>query len=413
MNLKLVFNNKLLRETIIYGITNLFYSGLPLILLPFLVDNLNSSEYGKIDLFRSFSMVAIPLLGLSTIQSIARFYYDLDKRRFKSFVISIQVFITCTSLASIIVILLISSFISSFYLNMLILVIVNFLFSQYRESLLVIFRLKNKPFHYLAVRLLNILIELIVLYLLYKFLNLLDWRMRVYPIVFSSIICSFLVIYIFYKLKYRFIYDSTLIKSALIYSLPLVLHMLSGYILNIGDRFFISYYLDDSELGNYAVAYQIGMTISFFYTSFNLAWVTTYFKWMKEGKLLLINKVRIAIYVAIPFIAICLGVGWLVVKDYILDNKSYEIANELIFIILLSNVFLSLYKFESNYFLFIKRTKLLSLYTLISAVITVLLNIFLVPLIGILGAGIATLVSFILIFILVKLKPNQYHEKAT
>lgn len=412
MNLKLVFNNKLLRETIIYGITNLFYSGLPLILLPFLVDNLNSSEYGKIDLFRSFSMVAIPLLGLSTIQSIARFYYDLDKRSFKSFVSSIQVFITCTSLASIIVILLISSFISSFYLNMLILVIVNFLFSQYRESLLVIFRLKNKPFHYLAVRLLNILIELIVLYLLYKFLNLLDWRMRVYPIVFSSIICSFLVIYIFYELKYRFIYDSTLIKTALIYSLPLVLHMLSGYILNIGDRFFISYYLDDSELGNYAVAYQIGMTISFFYTSFNLAWVTTYFKWMKEGKLLLINKVRIAIYVAIPFIAICLGVGWLVVKDYILDNKSYDIANELIFIILLSNVFLSLYKFESNYFLFIKRTKLLSLYTLISAVITVLLNIFLVPLIGILGAGIATLVSFILIFILVKLKPNQYHEKA-
>src|SRR5690606_17235977 len=192
-------------------------------------------------------------------------------------------------------------------------------------------------------------------------------------------------------------------------SSPLILHMISGYILNIGDRFLIKYYLTETDLGNYAVAYQIGMAINFFYTSFNLAWTPTYFKWMKEKKINSISKVKKTVYMGM----VCFGIInlsiWLIANPYLKQYTSYEISTHIVFIILLSNVILSLYKYESNYLFYNKNTKKLSLLTLISAIVAIALNIILIPLLGILGSAYSTLFSFIIMFILIII--NNRNEK--
>ena len=104
--------------------------------------------------------------------------------------------------------------------------------------------------------------------------------------------------------------------------------MLSGYILNIGDRFFIKYFFQyEKALGNYAVAYQIGMAINFFYTSFNLAWTPTYFKWMKEKNYTQIKKVKKMVYTALPILgALLLGLWWLF-STFWLTDSSYDISH--------------------------------------------------------------------------------------
>ena len=408
MDLKKAFTkNKLVKNTIIYGATNAMYTGLPLLLLPFLVVTLSPEDYGNVDLFRSISMVLVPVLGLSTLQSIGRFYYDLDEDTFKKFVSTIQLFQFISSFLALILLFLFSQWIDPLLFKIIYLCILYFLFNQITESLLVIYRVKDKAIKYFVFRVLNIVLELSFIYVLFISYEKLDWTFRVYPTVIASFIIALLAVYQFIKLGYRFYFSKQLLYSSIAFSAPLILHMLSGYMLNIGDRFFIKYFLTPQDLGNYAVAYQIGMAINFFYTSFNLAWTPTYFKWMKEGKLSQILKVRKFVYLVIPLLGFIIMLIWLFFNKIFLGKLNYNISTEIIVIVLISNVIFSLYKFDANYYLYRKKTKKLSLLSLLSAIISIICNFILIPRIGILGAAYSTLISFIVLFVLVKFNKKR------
>ena len=71
-------NKKIVRETAIYGVTNMFYSGLPLLLMPFLITVMKPEDYGLIDFFKTFTLFVTPILGLSTVNSISRFFKILN-----------------------------------------------------------------------------------------------------------------------------------------------------------------------------------------------------------------------------------------------------------------------------------------------------------------------------------------------
>src|SRR5699024_8050698 len=130
--------------------------------------------------------------------------------------------------------------------------IIYFFFNQLTESLLVVFRVKDQAKKYLVLRMLNISLELLIMFLLYKLLTVNDWTLRVYPIVVASVIIGFISFIIFQKEGFRIRYVKHLLIQGLTYSSPLILHMLSGYILNIGDRFLIKAFLPPEALGNYA-----------------------------------------------------------------------------------------------------------------------------------------------------------------
>lgn len=399
--------NKLFVETIIYGLANAIYSGLPLILLPFMVVVLEPKDYGLVDLFRSISMVMVPLLGLSAVQSIGRFYFDLEEVTFKKFVSSIQIFQFFTSTIAIVILLISSCWIEKEYFILLLLSVVFFFSNQHIESLLVVYRVENKAVSFLFIRVLNIVLELSILYVLYLSFTQLDWQFRVYPTVIASLTVAVVVFLKFRKLGYRLTFSLKLLKVALIYSTPLILHMLSGYVLNIGDRFFIKLYLTEEDLGNYAVAYQIGMAINFFYTSFNLAWTPTYFRWMKEGRVTQIKKVKKIIHVLLPILGILVLLCWFTFKELFLANSRYNVSNHIVIVILIANTIFSFYKFDANFYLYNKNTQKLSKLSLLSALISIASNLVLIPKYGIIGAAYSTLAAFIILYLLVNLNKRN------
>ena len=396
----------------IYGITNALYSGIPLLILPFIITFLEPAEYGKIDLFRTISMVLTPVLGFSTVQSISYYYLELTKERFKTFVSSIQLFQLFTAIVAFILLTISSYWISKEYYFLLSLCVLFYLFNQFTEGILTIFRIENKPIKYMTIRISSILIELLLMVVLYKYFKAKDWTVRVYPIVLTSLIIAIYSFYLFRKMGYNLNFSKALLSKALIYSTPLILHMLSGYVLNIGDRFFIKFYLSDKELGEYAVAYQIGMSVNFFFTSFNLAWTPTYFKWMRDKQIEKIKKVRNLVYISIIGLGIFIFGMWKFISPFVIQNTNYSISLQLVLIILVSNIIFSLYKYESNYFFYSKKTKILSYISFTSAVIATICNIILIKYIGILGAAYSTLISFIYLYfsVLRKKKSVIYSE---
>src|SRR5690606_5520344 len=353
------------RNTLIYGATNAVYTGLPLILLPFLISALTPEDYGIVELFRSFSLVLVPLLGLSAVQSIGRFYFDLPEKDFKTFVTSIQVFQFCTMVAAILVISFISTFLAPEDTILLYLAVLYFFFNQVTESLLTVYRVKEEAIKYLYLRTANIVLELMLMAIVYWVFHTNDWMLRVFPIVIASIGIGGVSLVLFKAEGYRISFSKELISKALTYSAPLVVHMLSGYVLNIGDRFIIKVFLPAEALGNYAAAYQSGMAISFFYTSFNLAWTPTFFKWMEEKRYREISRVRKMVYVSLCTLGIIVAFLWFIVFPLIDTEGKYNVSMEVVLLVLVSYIILSFYKFEANYFLYTKETKKLSVYTMI------------------------------------------------
>lgn len=411
MNIRRLIKSKLVSETLVYGLTNALYTGLPLLLMPFLVAVMSPEDYGMVDLFRSLSQVLTAILGLSTIQSIGRFYFDLQNSDFRKFVSSVVLFQLFSGILGIVIILSFSWWLEEKYKVLAFLSVIFFAFNQIMEGLLVIYRVEKKSKKYLIIRIASVALDIAILTGFYFFYTSYDWTYRVYPNVISVVVFGVISILLLLNYGYKPIFDRRMFREAVIYSSPLVLHMLSGYILNLGDRFFIAYFLGDKALGNYAVAYQLGMAINFFYTSFNLAWTPTFYEWMKDEKYLAIAKIKKLVYIAVPVLGGGMILLWTALYSFMDSFSKYSIPFNIVVIIVVSYVLFSLYKFEANYYLYSKDTKKLSVFTFSSAIVSVVLNIILIPKIGILGAAIATLGSFLLMYFLVYVNNRERNNK--
>lgn len=406
-------NSQLAKDALIYGITNALFTGLPIILMPFLISVLKPNDYGIIELFRSITMVLVPIIGLSTVQSITRYYYDLEENEFITFTSSIIILQIVNAIIALIVIMIISYFIEKSYVILLILAVIYYLFNQLTEALLSIYRVKKLSKNYLLIRLGTVVLDVFLLGILFLSLSKYDWTYRIIPNVLSAVIFGVVSLIVLWKrFNVKFQFDKNLLKVAILFSAPLILHMLSGYILNVGDRFFITYFLGTAELGNYSVAYQIGLVVSFFFTSFNLAWTPTFFEWMKLGKYNAIKKVKLFVFVALPILGAISIFGWIIISKLIPNLSKYNVDTQLVIIITIAYVILSYYKFNSNYYFYYKQTKILSLITFVTGIICVILYVILIPLYAGLGAAIATLITFVIMFVSTFIfKPNEENLK--
>lgn len=402
--------NELVKDSLIYGLTNALFTGLPLILMPFLVVTLSPSDYGVVELFRSLTMVLVPVLGLSTVQSVARYYFDLEEKQFKTFSSTIIVFQIINGAIGILLILIFSFLIEEKYLILAYLSVIYFIFNQVTEILLAIFRVTKSSKMYMKFRLLNVILDVGLLAVFYFLFDKYTWMYRVFPQVIAVVLVGFLALWYFFRReKNKICFDKALLKVAITYSAPLILHMLSGYMLNIGDRFFILHFLDEEALGNYSLAYQISLAVSFFYTSFNLAWTPTFFEWMDQKRYQAIKKVRDIVFVGVFLLGVGSVLLFFLLQKFIPKMESYNINYSLIILLVSANILLCFYKFNANYYFYNKNTKLLSKISLFGAFLVVVFNFLLIPNLGIIGAAITTLITFSFMLLMVIYKKDKFN----
>lgn len=400
--------SKLLNDTLVYGATNALYSGLPLLLMPFLVVVLSPDQYGLVDFFQSLVLMITPVIGLSTINAINRYFFDVSFDRFKKLVSTIIIFNLFGTIVTLLILSGLYFWIPGKYFLITFLAVLYFLFRQIGEILLAIYRVNKQPRNYLKIRLSSVLLDLLFLTGLYFLYDNYDWTYRVLPSVISAFVIALICLgLLFKKYNYPITFDYTLLKISIRYSAPLILHTMAAFLLNFGDRIFILYFLDEKHLGNYAVAYKVGMGVSFFYTSFNLAWVPTFFEWMKKKKYEKIKNVNKLILIIVPFLGLLTLLLGYVFLNFFPYFNNYDISFDLVILIVVSYVILSFYKFYSNYFFFYKKTFFLSKISFASALLTIIGNYFLIPKINILGAAITTLVSFSFLFLMVRIYKNK------
>lgn len=188
---------------------------------------------------------------------------------------------------------------------------------------------------------------------------------------------------------------------------PLTLELVVNTILNIGDRFFIGYFLTATAVGHYNPAYAIGALISFIP---NVSWlvlppllsVAIDSGREQDAKQLIGYTVRGFLLISVPFVVgasvLAKPILGLLANDAVADN-----AYAVVPFVAMGTVFYGLNVIFSNMLFVQKKTSLVFRVSLVAAIANILLNLVFLSLFKhILVSGIVTLVSYLLSFIILQ-----------
>ncbi|MEX0965812.1 MAG: oligosaccharide flippase family protein [Bacteroidia bacterium] len=195
--------------------------------------------------------------------------------------------------------------------------------------------------------------------------------------------------------------DVSLIKTLFIYGSPFIVSFALNFIVNSSDRFIIAYLLGNEEVGQYSAAYQftwrsVSALLMIISTSSNPLILRAFDnKGMKSANIELRNTGLLIALIGIPS---CLGIIALRENiSYVFIGSAFK--NDAIELIPWIAVAALIYAFKSFYvdtgFQIAKKTHLQIWPSLLAAIVNIILNFWLIPVYGILGAAIATLVAFV------------------
>ena len=187
------------------------------------------------------------------------------------------------------------------------------------------------------------------------------------------------------------------LKPYLGFSLPLLPFTLCVWVVDLSDRYVIGYFMNVESVGIYSVAYGLGIIVAFFYAPLAPVLLPTITDLYENNKVQeLKNHLKYSLKFFLMF-AIPSFFGLSTLSKSILTAlttpefvKGYLIVS----IIALGTILQRSSWIFSDVLMLFKKTKTVALIYGFSALINMVMNVILVPIIGILGAAIATLITF-------------------
>jgi O-antigen/teichoic acid export membrane protein len=173
------------------------------------------------------------------------------------------------------------------------------------------------------------------------------------------------------------------------------------WITNVSDRFMVTYFWDSAANGLYSAAYKIPTVIALVAGVFNEAWQVSAISESKDRQE--VSKFFSAVfekYQAVLFLGCSLLIPFTPLATKILLNESYFSAWEFMPVLLIATVFSSLVTFIGTIYT-VKKQTMMSLFTASAgAGLNIVLNLLMIPSMGAQGAGIATALSYFVVFVL-------------
>ena len=221
-------------------------------------------------------------------------------------------------------------------------------------------------------------------------------------------IYSFVVIFVISTaVVYLFLFNKNFPKSAahnfssteiLRASFPMALSAISYFLMQSTDVLFISAYDTFESVAYYSIAVKLATVTALALISVNIVIapkIASIYndKNFSQLKLILKKATRINVVISLPIIILLL-----LFSEYVLSTfgSNYVLAKNALWILLIAQFFNSITGPSALYLNMTGRQKKLNVILVISLLINVVLNIILVPALGMLGAAISTTTSFVI-----------------
>ncbi|WP_224488243.1 lipopolysaccharide biosynthesis protein [Robertkochia flava] len=403
----------LFKNTFIYGLATVLPRVLGLVLTPLYVSGLPEKQFGVYVILMTYLIMGNILLSYGMETAFFRFINrGDDKQKVQSTAL--------TSLFTTAVIFLLLAVVFkaelSQFLKYQTAFIVYAVVILFLDTLAVIpfawFRQNEKPMRYSVIKITNVVINLGLN--LFFFLVLpeitgagdgiadhLVFENKVHYIFISNIIASavtlLLVAPLYFRIGLRL--DLGLWKEMIIYALPVLVAGMAFSINEAGDKLMLRYLLPEavaeSEVGVYGAAYKLGAFMTLFVTAFKLG-VEPFFFSQANKKDARNTYANITLYFTIfgSLILLFVVVYTDLFAAILLPERSYWRALWVVPFILLANLCLGVYHNLSVWYKITDRTIYGAWISVGGAVITIVLNLLLIPVLSYKGSAIATLAAY-------------------
>jgi O-antigen/teichoic acid export membrane protein len=376
---------------------------------------LTQEEYGQIAMFQILVTALSAVVGLSVHSAASRKFFDKDVsgetlRKFNGACMQI---LFCSASVAMLAVLLFGDWmakqlnIPSIWIVLALIVATAGFISQIRLGQ---WQIRNKAKRFGIFQVLQSLCNafisiLLVVSLLQGAQGRIDAQVGV-SLVFSALALSFL-----YRdrLLNFFHWDASMLKEALAFGVPMIPHVVGGFLLLSIDRFVINSELGIASVGIYMVAIQLSSALKIIFHSLNKA----YMPWL-FGQLKIDNtqtKVKIVKLTYLYYVALLLlsGIIFLIGPFFVtlIAGEQYKDAGSVIGLLCLGNIFNGMYLMITNYIFYSKKTFWLSIVTILSGTINIGLLFLLIEPFGLVGAGIAYAVSNLIMFLLAWFVSNK------
>ena len=357
-----------------YTVSNLISKTILYLCTPLFTRILTKTELGQYYNFISLQNILLTIFALDLGASITVAYFDYEDKEFQSFISTI-------SLTSVVVPLVLSSFVIFFkdfftqLFNMewhhLLILLSNLTLGntlqlfQVEQYARVEYRLSSFLTFFSAAG--TVLLTFALL-----FINMTDKLTAVLiGNVAFNIVVSMLLLLFLLKRKLSFRWNH--LKFALILSIPLIPHTLSSAITGSSGQVLITKFCGAEKTALFGLAFTISLIVTMFVSSVNKAWVPWFYDKLKRSE---IDKIKNAVKTMLPaFSAGTIGLC-LIAPEIILivGGGKYEDAIYLMPPIILHCFFNFVYTLYVNIEFYEKKTYLISLATICTAVVNFSLN---------------------------------------
>ena len=406
---------RLFKNFSMYSIGRILVDGLKFFLIPMYTAYIPIAEYGLYTLLVSIKDILFNLPAVISTSSYSRFFFK-DKE--KSFLPSlVSLFMLGFSILAILTLLLsgvlrrllFESFPQYHYLIFVALGIAFFqFFIKIRKHEAI---MRSKAHEFLIISLLTGLVPLLLI------IFLVVHQGMTIDGLFLGLFLPFIILAVFIFLtRYRLILrkpDTSLMKKYFSYGFPLAFREISTKILKAGDRFVIHAFIGTTAVGAYSFVYLITSALRLFLIQpFGHA-IHPIIMRNEENKKVLqktITNASVAIMASVSIFSIIFSFFIEHFLVLFVRDESYLQYTPLIYLLSVAFVIISAKGLTQKGLSLANKTHIIMWITIIAAIVNIVLNIIMIPAIGVWGAALATIISHLLMLILfVHYSEKHYH----
>ncbi|MHA7942506.1 lipopolysaccharide biosynthesis protein [Formosa sp. 3Alg 14/1] len=213
----------------------------------------------------------------------------------------------------------------------------------------------------------------------------------------ASAVTLLLLLGFYLKVKYNF--NTDLWKRMMRYAFPVLIAGIAFSVNETFDRILLSYLLPeniaDTQIGMYSACYKLALFMTLFATAYRLGIEPFFFSHAKTANPQKNYAKILEFFVTIGSL-ILLGVIVFadLLKVIVIRSEDYWEAMSVVPIILLAYLFLGMYHNLSVWYKITDRTKYGAYISIFGALVTLILNFWLIPIISYRGSAIATLAAY-------------------
>lgn len=387
-------------HTVTYGLGSALQAGIGFVLLPLYIRYFDAATYGVFALLTMAGALGGAVFSMGAPSAIARSYYDYPEGPERAsavgtsivlvvvgFLLSCLIGISVAPLTSELL------FSSRDYVPQLIGVIITAFFAQINSIFFVLLRFLRKSNLVVGINTAGMAVTLLLIWLLLK-AGLGLWA----PIIGLMGVQALQVVFLSHacRNKYAFKLSASEMLAQLRFGIPSAIVGLLYFLLDSVDRVFIGRLLSLESVGIYSVGYRIGMAIQIVLVQpFGQIWTPVRMEYKDQPGSRRLFSVALSYYL-IAGVAFSIFLTAIAPEVFILMGASaeYSAAIPIVGVVLISHLAYGAVGVVDCGIIFERKVGFLVLGSLLALFINVVLNILLIPSLGIFGAAISTLITY-------------------